>query len=97
VRARSTEDTTGVSTVSVSLSIEIRVDSWVSLVGKVGLVRPCVGRVGDTTVGSGVSSRVVASMSAGVASRASRAGCGVNAGIELVGHAGVVGCGASGI
>ena len=58
----STEDTTGVGTVTVSLSVQVGVNTRISLVGDVGIVRSVVGGAvggGVTGVGAQVGGVVV--------------------------------------
>ena len=66
VGAGSTHDASGVSSVAVSLAVEVGVDTGISLVGHVAVVRAGVGAVADTTSGAGVVvTGVVASVCAG--------------------------------
>ena len=79
VAAGSTNDTTRMSTVAVSATIQVGVDAWVELVGQVGVVRADVGGAAQT----GRRASVGSSGRAGCA-RLNCSSGGVDAGIKFV-------------
>lgn len=66
MRARSSHDATGSSTVAVASAIKVGVNAGIDLVGKIAVVGTGIGAVGEAAMGASVTGDVIASVRTGL-------------------------------